>query len=208
MRMLSVMAKAKRMGYLLDGEKQMESKTLAKLYGETEAETDLLIAELFNHGVPSKTDDGIIFNRRLVRDSRISDVRSLAGRMGGRPKKQTESKPKAKSKQGVKANTKAPSVSASVSASVSSSELEKEFNQFWTAYPRHDGKTDALKAFTALRNKGIPITDIAKGFNGYIEYLKDKRLKENFAQSPKHAATFLRNDCWREYINYKSTPVL
>lgn len=83
-----------------------------------------------------------------------------------------------------------------------------EFNEFWSAYPRKDGKADALKAFKVLRNKGIPLADIARGFNGYIEYLKDKRLKENFAQSPKHAATFLRNDRWREYIDYKSTPIL
>ncbi len=101
MRMLSIMARASRKGYLLDGQKQMESKILAKLVGETEAEVNALLGELFEHGVPSKTDDGIIYNRRMVREARLSELRSRAGRLGGRPRKQIKSKgiskPKARS---------------------------------------------------------------------------------------------------------------
>ena len=118
MDMLSVMARSKRKGYLLDGEKQMESKSLAKISGESEATVAALMAELFSHGVPSKSDDGIIFNRRMVRDAAISAVRADAGRRGGRPKKQNESKTKANIKQDVKANSKAPSASASIYASI------------------------------------------------------------------------------------------
>jgi uncharacterized phage protein (TIGR02220 family) len=118
MRMLSIMARSKKKGFLLDGEKQMESKTLAKLNGESEATIDALLAELFSHGVPSKNDDGIIFNRRMVRESQISEIRSDVGRLGGRPKKQNESKMKAGVVENGKAKGKAPSASASVYASV------------------------------------------------------------------------------------------
>ena len=111
MRMLSIMAKSKTMGLMLDGESKMESKTLAKLVGENIPIVTSLLAELKGHGVYSQTTDGIIFNRRMARDGQLSEIRSKAGRKGGRPKKQNESKMESK--------TKAASVSASVSASAS-----------------------------------------------------------------------------------------
>jgi len=96
--MLSIMAKSKKKGYLLDNEKQMESKTLAKLTGSTIEEIESLLGELEAHGVYSKTSEGIIFNRRMVRVVEISKIRSEAGKLGGRPKKQIESKRQSKTK--------------------------------------------------------------------------------------------------------------
>jgi len=111
MDMLSIMARSKNKGFLLDGEKQMESKTLAKITGSSVEEVERLLNELEEHGVFSRATDGTIYNRRMVREARISRSRSEAGRLGGRPKKQNESKLKAKPKQDVKA----PSASASAS---------------------------------------------------------------------------------------------
>ena len=112
MRMLSIMAKSKSVGMLLDGESKMESKTLAKLVGEEHPIVDALLDELKAHAVYSQTLDGIIFNRRMERDGHLSEIRSTAGRKGGRPKKQNESK--------VESKTKAASASAYASASNSS----------------------------------------------------------------------------------------
>lgn len=118
MRMLCIMAKSKRKGYLLDNESKMESKTLAKIVGGSEDEINPLLDELEKHGVYSKTIDGIIFNRRMVRQSELSVKRSMAGKLGGRPKKQNESKMESK--------TKTPSASASASASEYVSEYDKK----------------------------------------------------------------------------------
>jgi hypothetical protein len=109
--MLSIMARSKDKGFLLDGESKMESKTLAKLTGESVPLIEALLSELKSHSVYSQTYDGIIFNRRMARESELSEIRSEAGRLGGRPK----SKPKAKDK----SKTKAPSASASEYASSS-----------------------------------------------------------------------------------------
>lgn len=98
---------------------------------------------------------------------------------------------------------KSPGHSASVSASSSaSSSYEKEFAQFWESYPEKKQKQDALKAFTVLR-RSVPLEEIAKAFNGYMDFLKAKRVKENFEQKPMYPATFLRNDRWRDYIDFK-----
>jgi hypothetical protein len=115
MRMLSIMARSKKKGFLLDGESKMESKTLAKLVGEQVPVIDALLAELYSHSVYGQTDDGIIFNRRMARESELSEIRAEAGRLGGRPK----SKPKAKEE----SKSKAASASAS---SYGSSSLELE----------------------------------------------------------------------------------
>jgi uncharacterized phage protein (TIGR02220 family) len=121
MDILSIMARSKKKGFLLDGERPMDIKTLAKFTGETMEIVAGLLMELCEHAVFSTTEDGIIFNRRMVRDSEISDIRAMSGRRGGRPKKtgkQNESKTKAKHKQGVKAKGKAPSASASAYVSI------------------------------------------------------------------------------------------
>jgi hypothetical protein len=198
MRMLSIMARSKKRGYLLDGEKQMESKTLAKLTGESEAEIDSLLDELFSHNVPSKSEEGIIFNRRMVRESELSVIRSEVGRLGGRPRKVNKKQIKSKSK----------ALSASAYASVSASASSSEFEDFWKAYPQDRGhEADALKAFRTLRKKES-LETIARAFNGYMDFLKGKRVKENFAQRPMYASTFLQSDRWREYLDYKYEPGL
>jgi hypothetical protein len=103
--MLSIMAKSKSKGKLLDNESKMESKTLAKLVRSTPDAIDPLLAELKDHGVYSQDTDGIIFNRRMLRESHISEVRSEAGKLGGRPKSKT--------KANVESKTKGPSAYAS-----------------------------------------------------------------------------------------------
>jgi len=92
MRMLSIMAKSKIVGFMLDGESKMESKTLAKLVGEEVGIVDSLLAELKIHNVYSQGDGGVIFNRRMARTGYISEIRAESGRKGGRPKSKTKAK--------------------------------------------------------------------------------------------------------------------
>jgi uncharacterized protein YdaU (DUF1376 family) len=222
MQMLCAMARAKNKGYLLDGEKQMESKTLAKLARSTVEEIEPLVQELRDHQVFSETDDGVIFNRRMVREADLSEKRSKAGAKGGRSKKQKESKTKAG---GVK-NTKPRSASASVSASAYASEKQKEekvkeegkseeeietdrlFQEFWEGYPQ-DGrlaKQESLKKFRAIVKRG-ELSALIKGTLGYIDYLKHRKLKENFEQRPMYAKTFL-NGRWQEFVGFEYEPDL
>jgi len=86
--------------------------------------------------------------------------------------------------------------------------IEKEFSDFWEAYPQDKGdRGEALRAFTALRKK-IELESIVKAFNGYMDFLKDKRLKQNFNQNPLYASTFLRKDKWKRFLEYKYKPSL
>ena len=111
MRMLAFMARSKKKGYLLDGNQNMTMEILARLVGSTIQEVKPLLEELKQHEVFSISDDGIIYNRRMVREAEISEKRAEAGKIGGLSKKQKSSKSQA--------NTLARSASASVYASVS-----------------------------------------------------------------------------------------
>lgn len=85
--------------------------------------------------------------------------------------------------------------------------IEKEFSDFWEAYPVKLKKEDARAAFNALRKK-IDLETIIKAFNGYMDFLKDKRIKENFPQNPMYPATFLREERWKDYVDFRYIPKL
>ena len=121
MQMLSIMARSKNKGYLLDGENQMETKMLAKKARSTVEEIGPLLQDLRDHNVFSETPDGMIYNRRMVRDAKLSKVRQESGKKGGRPK----SKRKANGNQDPKQHVKGPSASAYASAYASASNKNK-----------------------------------------------------------------------------------
>lgn len=105
-----------------------------------------------------------------------------------------------------------------VSVSVSSkSQKEKEgeagekeigarFGEFWSAYPREGrlAKQESRRRFAAIVRKG-ELQELIKGFHGYLDFLKHKRVNEGFEQRPMYAKTFL-NDRWREFIGFKYQP--
>ena len=120
MRMLAIMARSKKKGYLLDGNQNMTMEILARLVGSTIQEVKPLLEELKQHEVFSISDDGIIYNRRMVREAEISEKRSLAGKISAISKQQTFNKTSTKSQQSLNktsTNTSTRSVSASVYAS-------------------------------------------------------------------------------------------
>jgi len=121
MRMLAIMARSKKKGYLLDGNQNMTMEILARLVGSTIQEVKPLLEELKQHEVFSISDDGIIYNRRMVREAEISEKRAEAGKIGGLSKKQKSSKSQA--------NTLARSASASASASVYASVYASEYEE-------------------------------------------------------------------------------
>jgi hypothetical protein len=69
-------------GHLTVGGVAMESKQLARLVGVTPKECAALLAELEDAGVFSRTADGVIFSRRMVRDEEVRNRRAAGGQEG------------------------------------------------------------------------------------------------------------------------------
>lgn len=82
---LTIMHQADPRGYLLLNAEAPTALRLAKMLGGTEREVSRLLAELENARVFSKTEQGVIYSRKMVRDEKESQEKARRGRMGGNP---------------------------------------------------------------------------------------------------------------------------
>jgi hypothetical protein len=68
LRMMFIMHTSERYGYLMQNGAAIPSGSIARRCGCTPEQYDALLIELDTAGVPSRTSDGVIFSRRMVRD--------------------------------------------------------------------------------------------------------------------------------------------
>ncbi|WP_423197875.1 Bacteriophage T5 Orf172 DNA-binding domain-containing protein [Cupriavidus sp. H19C3] len=80
--MLCLMHECEPYGHLAVNGKPMKPSQIARLVGISEKEYSRVLAELVDAGVPSMTDDGCIFSRRMVRDEGVRNARAEGGKAG------------------------------------------------------------------------------------------------------------------------------
>lgn len=83
--MLCLMHEGTPYGHLKVGSKVILPVNLSRMIGLTLEETERLIAELEEAGVFSRTAEGCIYSRRMVRDEEIREKRAKGGILGGNP---------------------------------------------------------------------------------------------------------------------------
>lgn len=120
-----------------------------------------ILRKLLDYGVASKEEEtGIIYCRRMVRDTELSRKRAECGKLGGNPNllNQNSSKREAKSNQNGKQNP-TPSSSSSISLKKEKNKKEKELEEsaerIWQAYPKKDGKLEGIKAILKRLHEGL-----------------------------------------------------
>ena len=85
MDMLALMHEGQPYGHLTINGRAASAKHLAAMAGGSEREVAKLLAELEEAGVFSRTEDGVIFSRRMVRDKAAGDAARENGSKGGNP---------------------------------------------------------------------------------------------------------------------------
>lgn len=95
--MLCMMHEGEPYGHLTVGGAKVSDAQLARMTGEAPAIAAELLKELEDNRVFSRTDAGVIFCRRMVRDELKRSLHAEAGKMGGNPKL-IEDKPRVKAK--------------------------------------------------------------------------------------------------------------
>jgi hypothetical protein len=85
---------------------------------------------------------------------------------------------------------------------IGQNEFDLLFEEFWAVYPKRVHKESSKTIFISLCKKGHA-EELKKAFSGYMDFLKNKRIRENFEQQPMNPETFLRKDRWKEYIDFK-----
>jgi len=222
--MLGIMWKAEIRGTLTVNGKQMDNKTLAKITGASISEIKPLLKEMEINKVFSRLDDGTVICRRMFnisgRKSELSRIRSAAGLLGAKKRWQGKvAKPKksdSKTMAKMATPTSSPSSTATPSLNTidSKTDIDDEFEEFWKGYrmmgnPKDDigNKQEAKKAYKALRNN-VSKKEMIKAIYGEGDYLKYKRLNDNFNQRKKFASTWLRSDRWQEHVDFSYKPPL
>jgi hypothetical protein len=188
--MLGIMSRSDRKGYLSINGRPMDSKELAKFSGEFKDKVEELLVELEYYRVFSRDEDGTIYNRRMVRESDLSKKRAEAGRRGGL--KQTRSKPQAKDGSKPEATLESDSEYDSYS-----SIKEKDFDLWWSRYPRKVAKKVAARAYAAVIKGGASPGDLLRAIGNYVAELRFNKTELRYI---KHPATFLHEERWRDYL--------
>jgi len=165
--MLCLMFYSPERGMLLQANgSKLEAKDLAKLVSESEAIVKQKLSELEARCVFSIDENGIIYNRRMVRDEKQRLSKVEAGRRGG-----LVSKPQAKQQAEQKQDGGSSSSASSSASSSSSTPIEippnrppqggapepPEFLQAWSEYPRRSGgnpRKPGLSAWKARVREG------------------------------------------------------
>jgi hypothetical protein len=148
MDMLSLMHECARRGYLEVNGKPVSLAMLARMTGGTTDEVSRLFQELDSSGVISRTDDGLIFSRRMVRDEHKRNACREAGKRGGNPalmggdKGGDKHTPKGGAKGGAKGEITPSSSSSSSSSDKDPQPPSGEFDRFWAEYPKTLRKAD------------------------------------------------------------------
>lgn len=83
--LLCVMHDGEPYGHLAVKGQALTDQEAAGVVGIPVARYRKLLGELEAKGVPSRTDDGMVYSRRMVRDEHIRTVRATSGKLGGNP---------------------------------------------------------------------------------------------------------------------------
>lgn len=83
--MMDLMHDGEPYGHLTAGGVPIDVPSLARLVGMPSAKVARWLEQLEAHKVFSRTDAGVIYSRRMVRDEHIREVRAASGKKGGNP---------------------------------------------------------------------------------------------------------------------------
>lgn len=179
------------------------------------------ITELLSAGVLSM--DGVtLYQKRMVQDGNLSEIRAKSGKRGGKAEKQqdyqgggedgddsgekqkrskTPSKTKAKTKQNTEIESDSENIDdngdlrSTENVTVDEGEAwEKSFEAFWKAYPKKVGKKDARKAF---RRVDAPLESLLSAIERQKCADQWKRDGGRFIPNP---STWLNQGRWEDEL--------
>lgn len=196
--LLAVMHECEPYGHLAFNGRAPTPKQIASIVGMTSEEEIIgLLRELEDNGVFSRTDKGLIFSRKQVRDKTAREVGKRNGAIGGNPVLTKRDNPRTnpplydreEKRREELESEKNPPTPQSVKTRASPVGDEIDFEQFWKEYPRKDDKGHARKAWAAARRKAAS------------EAILAGLRRHQFAEDPKFrplAATWLNGERWAD----------
>ena len=78
---------------------------------------------------------------------------------------------------------------------LSKTELENEFEEIWSMYPKKQGKSNALKSYIKARKNGVDKETVWSGLGNYISYIKSNGTATQYI---KNGSTWFNQECWND----------
>lgn len=83
-------------------------------------------------------------------------------------------------------------------------QIEKEFENLWAAYPRKQGKANALRAYEKARKSGVDYQTVLDGVYCYAAYVKRNKVEDRFI---KQGSTWFNQQCWTDEYKNGQAPI-
>ena len=178
MEMLGVMHDAEPYGHLTINGKNMPADVLSRIIAVDVLIVREAIRELTANGVLSKTNGGVIFSRRMIRDKTRRQTNADNGRRGGNPSLSNQEVSSGSDKaQNPEANTQRPAtrelfdVGVSKSLNVVDDWPEDFFDRFWARYPP-GRKTEKKAVYAKLerirRDREVAFAEMMAGLDRFV----------------------------------------
>ena len=185
LRMMIIGHDSDRYGYLASNGVAIPAGSIAQRCGCTLPQYTTLLAELTAAGVPSRTPEGIIYSRRMVKDAQKREQGAERQRNFKKRKKEGNASVTQKKRSG---------------NAFYEYEIESVFEVLWSKYPNKEKKQLAKKAFTASVKSPEDLKLAPTALDNYLAAVEIDR-KSNFARRYQNGDTWFRN--WREWLEWK-----
>jgi hypothetical protein len=212
--MICLMHEATPYGHLLIHGQPPNEAQLASLTGIPSAELHDLVAELERFGVFSRTKEGVIYSRKLVRMASEAAKARKNGKRGGNPSLRKHDEKTGSlnppDKDGDKPQKPDTRIQNPERKKESANALSKEsasdpegFDAFWQTYPHRGGakkgRKPAVARYAAEIKAGTLPADILAGAE---RYRSDRQVLSGYAKDP---TTWLNQKCWADDVEPQQT---
>jgi hypothetical protein len=209
--MMFLMDEAEPRGQLTRAGKPLTDKAVATFAGISLREYQKLLAELEENGILSRTSEGIIYNRRMVREGQ--DRKAAAGRKKKQREKDavtgdvTDDVTPVSHGQQTALREIYSKLSKSLSKGTDSSNSNlltytEQFNKYWIEYPRKLGKTDAKRYFLKSVKSAKDLEEFDLALDTALRLFRSR--EQEFVP---YGSTFFHT--WRDYLpqdDHKTDP--
>jgi hypothetical protein len=227
LRMLCIMHEAKPYGHLLIGGQPVGDADLSELVGKPVDQIGELLGELDRRGVFSRTQKGVIYSRRMIRDDqRANEGRKAVNKRWGNERSRAEDSQHADNvdeNPGPNRYPTSPPTPPPITQILESRKTPyspppgdvsgngqgngPDFDEFWGKYPsRGDAphsEKGARTAFDTAVKSGVDPSVLIAAALAYAAYCRKERVKPKFILA---AATFLRNGTYQQYAPKRAAP--
>jgi len=203
LRMICYMWESEKRGYLMVNNKALYPEQICRLVGAGNAEDEVLhwLAELKDAGVYSETEDGVIYNRRMVKDQGVTNNKGT---------KIKAPSPRVRTHVDIEDNIREYKTKAQVAEAIRVGDCKYEsmpgFLKFWSEFPPRNGvranKQEAAVSWIWMKLEA----EADKILTAVCSLKKTDQWKKDSGKFIPMAVTFLNNRRWEDEVDETYEP--